>query len=266
MTDIVVNVIKASNLADDDGPFNGSDPYVYITLKDCEPQRTTTVKGSDGDVEWNQELTFASVTSPATKTMNIRVYDEDWGRDDNIGECSVDLGKLVCTGDAQNFDLVVDAGIFKDARLQFTITTNGGWGNPEGGSGNLGVFVKSCTGLDDADFAGTTDPYVYLQIDGCEPQQTEKKEGTINPEWFQEVMFEGIENPLSKTLKITIYDDDTYSRDDKIGYCEVDLADLAIGEENKEYELGVDFALLGLVKTATLSFSLKPNGWGNFPG
>merc|ERR1712194_330268 len=113
---------------------------------------------------------------------------------------------------------------------------------------------------DDADFSGTTDPYVYLQIEGMESQQTEKKEGTINPEWNQEITFNEIEKPLSKTLKITIYDDDTFSRDDKIGFCEVDLAELKADEE-KTYELGVDFALFGLIKQATLTFKLTAKGW-----
>jgi len=264
MTDIVVNVIKASNLADNDGPFNGSDPYVYITLEGCDPQRSATA-ASGSDPEWNEELTFAGVTSPASKIMNIRIYDDDWGRDDKIGEYNVDLGKLVATADPQAFDVVVDDGIFTDAHFQFEIKTDGSWGNPEGGSGNLTILVKSCQGLDDADFSGTTDPYVYLQIEGCEAQQTEKKEGTINPEWDQEITFEGIENPLSKTLKLTVYDDDTWSRDDKIGYCEVDLADIVMGE-SKDYEVGVDFALLGLIKTATLSFTLTADGWGNLVG
>jgi len=261
MATIKVNVVRATNLADNDGPFNGSDPYVYITLDGCEAQRTATSSGSDP--EWNEELTFEGVESPASKVMNIRIYDDDWGRDDKIGDFNLDLGKLPCSGDPQEFNVVVDDGIFSDANLEFTVQTDGTFGNPEGGMGNLTVLVKSCTGLDDADFSGTTDPYALVSIDGCDSQQTEKLEGTINPEWNQELNFE-IENPLSKTLKIKIYDDDTWSRDDKIGECEVDLAELKMGEGSKDYELGVDFALFGMIKTATLSFTLTWDGWGNY--
>lgn len=263
MPSLVVNVISATNLKDADGPMNGSDAYVYITLEGCDAQRTATVAGSS-DPEWNEKFTFDDVESPASKILNIRVYDDDWGRDDNIGECKLDLGTLIMTEDAQEFDVVVDAGIFSDAHIKFTVTTDGLWGNPEGGSGTLSVLIKSCTGLDDADFAGTTDPYAEVSIAGCESQQTEKKEGTINPEWDQELTFE-VEKPLSKILKIKIYDDDTWSRDDKIGECEVDLAELKLGKGPKTYELGVDFALLGLIKTATLSFTLTPGDWGNAP-
>lgn len=264
MASIVVNVISASNLKDDDGPFSGSDPYVYITLDGCDAQRTATVSGSS-DPEWNQELTFEGVTEPAGKVMKLRVYDDDWGRDDNIGQCSLDLGKLQATADPQEFEKVVDAGIFTDAKLKFTVTTDGSWGNPAGGSGTLRVMVHACQGLDDADFCGTTDPYAYLTIDGCEPQQTDKKEGTINPEWEQELVFEGIEDPLSKTLYIKIYDDDTFSRDDKIGQCEVDLAELKMGEGSKDFEKSVDWTLFGLIKTATLTFTLSWEEWGDLP-
>jgi len=264
MASIKVTVVSASNLADADGPFNGSDPYVYITLDGCDAQRTATVSGSS-DPEWNEELTFEGVESPASKVMKLRIYDDDWGRDDKIGECVLDLGKVVATADPQEIERVVDDGIFVDAKLKFIIEVDGSWGNPEGGSGNLKVIVHSCSGLDDADFGGTTDPYAYLQIEGCDPQQTETMTGTVNPEWEQELTFEGIENPLSKTLKFKIYDDDTFSRDDKIGECEVDLAELKMGEGPKDYEMGIDFALFGIIKTATIKFTLEPDGWGNAP-
>lgn len=261
MTTITVKVISACNLSDSDGPFNGSDPYVYITLDGCSAQRTATVQGSSDPV-WEEDLVFEGVEDPASKVMKLRIYDDDWGKDDNIGECSLDLGKLQATGDPQEFELVVDDGIFVDAKLKFEVTTDGSWGNPPGGTGTLTVMVHACSGLDDADFCGTTDPYAYLTIEGCDPQQTDKKEGTINPEWEQELTFE-IENPLSKILNIKIYDDDTFSRDDKIGECEVDLSELKMGEGSKDFEKGVDFALFGLIKTATCTFTLSWDGWGN---
>mmetsp|Transcript_96569 Transcript_96569/g.191405 ORF Transcript_96569/g.191405 Transcript_96569/m.191405 type:complete len:266 (+) Transcript_96569:59-856(+) len=265
MASFTVTVVSASNLEDSDGPFSGSDPYVYITLDGSESKRTSTVKNSTNP-EWNEVLTFEGVESPASKVMRLRVYDDDWGKDDKIGECSLDLGKLIATGEPQEFEQVVDDGIFTDAKLKFVIQTDGAWGNPEGGKGPLKICVKKCTGLDDADWGGTTDPYAYLTIDGCEPAQTEKMEGTINPEWNQGLSISDIENPLSKTLKIRIYDDDTFSRDDKIGECEVDLADLKMGEGVKEYELPVDWCMMGMMKQAVLTFSLEAaDGWGNLP-
>jgi len=265
MASFSVTVISASNLKNADGPFNGSDPYVYITLEgSSEKKRTATVQGTS-DPEWNETLTFEGIEDPASKVMTLRVYDDDWGSDDKIGECKLDLGKLVARGEPQEFEQVVDDGIFSDAKLKFVVQTDGSWGNPEGGSGTLRICVKKCTGLDDADFSGTTDPYAFLTIDGCQPVQTETKDGTINPEWNQDLCIEGIEHPLSKKLKILIYDQDTFSRDDKIGACEVDLAELKMDEGPKDYELPVDWCLFGLVKQAILYFSLEADGWGNLP-
>eukprot|EP00929_Paragymnodinium_shiwhaense_P100274 TRINITY_DN624_c0_g1_i2.p1 TRINITY_DN624_c0_g1~~TRINITY_DN624_c0_g1_i2.p1 ORF type:complete len:233 (+),score=73.97 TRINITY_DN624_c0_g1_i2:70-768(+) len=229
MPDFTVTIKSAKNLENADGPFSGSDPYVYLKLDGSDSKQTSTVN-ADCSPEWNEDLVFEGVEMPGSKILEFGVYDDDTFKDDKIGSYKLDLSTLIATTDPQDFDVIVDDGVFSDATLQFSITTDGSWGNPPGGSGNLSVMVKTCTGLDDADFAGTTDPYCYVQIEGCDSQQTEKKEGTVNPEWNQELVFEGIECPLSKTIKFTIYDDDTFSRDDKIGYCEVKLSDLLMSD------------------------------------
>jgi len=262
MTSIQFFMMKAENLGGGDGPRNAADPYVYIKLEGCDPLRSATV-ANDNNPEWNEMMTFEGVENPAAKTLEIAIYDDDTFVDDKIAGCSVDLGTLIQTDEPQEFTLVVDDGYFKDATLTFQIKLDGSWGNPPpDNAGDLTVHIIKCEGLDDADYSGTTDPYCYLQIEDCESQQTEKKEGTVNPEWDQEITFAGIPKPLSKTLKITIYDDDTWSRDDKIGYCEVDLAELKVNEK-KEYAVTVDTMFLGLMKQATLSFTLDPQGWGN---
>jgi Ca2+-dependent lipid-binding protein len=261
MPDIKVTIVSASNLADSDEPFNNTNPYVYVTLNGYNAQRTSTSEVSS-DPTWNETLTFESVESPASKVLNIAVYDDDTFKDDKIGGCKFDIGTLIATTEPQEFERVVDDGVFSDASLKFIIETDGSFGNPEGGVGSLTIFVKSCTGLDDADYGGTTDPYCYIKIDGCEPQQTETLSGTINPEWNQEIVFEEIEDPLSKKVKLLIYDDDTFSRDDKIGECEVELSDLFLGQP-KDYDVCVDWMLFGMMKQATLSFTLTANGWGN---
>lgn len=225
-----------------------------------------TPNSSGANPEWNEVMMLENVENPAAKVLKITIYDDDMFKDDKMGACTFDLGTLIQTDEPQEFTVIVDDGILTDSTLTFQIKLDGTWGNPPPEAvGDLVVKVIKCTGLDDADYAGTTDPYAYLTIEGCEAQQTEKKEGTLNPEWDQELVFTGIEKPLSKTLKIAIYDDDTWSRDDKIGSCEVDLAELKANEE-KNYEVCVDTMLFGLMKQATLTFTLTPQGWGNFLG
>ena len=100
--------------------------------------------------------------------------------------------------------VVVDGGYFVDAKIHFSIETDGSWGNPPGGEGELEVVVKKCEGLDDGDLVGKTDAfravcvepiaiagseprlffrYAYIEIDGCDAQQTKCISGTLNPEW-----------------------------------------------------------------------------------
>jgi len=263
MTTISVLVQSAGPLESDDGLFSKSDPYVYLQLEDCDSQQTSTVN-NDNTPEWNETLTFEGVDQPASKTLSLKIYDDDtWSRDDKIGEVKFPLAELKCTPDPQEFEKVCDEGMLTDGKIKFTITTDGTWGNPTDGTGGLTVMIGTCTGLDDADFGGTTDPYAYLQIDGCDALSTSVKEGTINPEWNEELTFESIEDPLTKVLKITIYDQDTWSRDDKIGYCEVPLCELPCAET--PFEKTVDWCMAGLVKQATLTFTVTPKGWGGWP-
>mmetsp|Transcript_91752 Transcript_91752/g.285996 ORF Transcript_91752/g.285996 Transcript_91752/m.285996 type:complete len:264 (+) Transcript_91752:68-859(+) len=263
MTTLSINVVSAGPLEGEDGLLSKSDPYVYISIDGCDSQQTDTVQ-NDNTPEWNQTLTFEGVEEPCTKIVSFKIYDEDsWRLDEKIGACTLQLNTLQATPDPQEFEMVCDEGWLKDATIKFSVQTDGSWGNPPGGTGALRVNIGDCTGLDDADFSGTTDPYAYVQIDGCDAQQTEKKEGTINPDWNQDLNFE-VENPLTKTLKITIYDDDTWSRDDKIGYCEVPLSELKMGAGEVAYEKTVDYCFMGLVKQATLRFSLEATDWGSF--
>ena len=44
-----------------------------------------------------------------------------------------------------------------DAKIHFSIETDGTWGNPPGEKGELEVTVKKCEGLDDGDLVGKTD-------------------------------------------------------------------------------------------------------------
>ena len=77
---------------------------------------------------------------------------------------------------------MLKTGWFTDAKIHFEVCSDGTWGNTSNGhKGDLKVTIQKCEGLDDADYAGTTDPYAYITIDGCDPQQTTKKSGTLNP-------------------------------------------------------------------------------------
>ena len=45
--------------------------------------------------------------------------------------------------------------------------------------------------------------YAYIEIDGCDPQQTKCISGTLNPEWNETFTFK-IDKPLGKELKVKV--------------------------------------------------------------
>ncbi len=148
---------------------------------------------------------FKGLKHPGKLKLKFEIWDSDIGRDDKIGHGHFSLGDVEATSDKQNFTTVVDGGYFVDAKIHFSIETDGSWGNPPGGEGELEVVVKKCEGLDDGDLVGKTDAfravcvepiaiagneqprlfcrYAYIEIDGCDPQQTKCISGTLNPEW-----------------------------------------------------------------------------------
>ena len=91
-----------------------------------------------------------------------------------------------------------------------------------------GYSTHAGKGLDDGDLVGKTDAYAYIEIDGCDPQQTKCISGTLNPEWNEtrgpasflpnvapapahavshRFTFK-IDKPLGKELKVKVYDKD----------------------------------------------------------
>ena len=76
--------------------------------------------------------------------------------------------------------------------------------------------------------------YAYIEIDGCDPQQTKCISGTLNPEWNETFTFK-IDKPLGKELKVKVYDKDL-GRDDVLGELQWDLCKLKMGHGPKDIE------------------------------
>jgi Ca2+-dependent lipid-binding protein len=265
MADIKVKIKSCSHLEGSSLlPGGSSDPYVVIKLMEGDEQldkKQTKAVSNDTNPEFDEKFKFKDIEHPARCKLKFEIWDSDIGRDDKIGHGHFHLGELEMTEDSQKFDVVVDGGYFVDAKLHFVITTDGTWGNPVGGEGELYVKISKCEGLDDADYAGTTDPYAYICIGDCEPQQTTKKENTLNPEWDEEFTFT-IDKPLKRDINIKIYDDDSFARDDCIGEINFPLHKLK-ADKMKDLEKTIDMNWMGLVKGASLHFSLEAKGWGN---
>lgn len=258
---LVVFVKDCSDLKDTDGIGAGkSDPYVYLEIEGCDAKKTAT-KNDDLNPEWNEEIVFRDIEFPCSKSLRMRVYDSDVLGDDKIGEIVIPLGSLR-KGGPQSFSETVSRkflGLMARSTLNFDLTTDG-WGMCE--ENTLQVHVQDAQNLDNTDgvFRGKSDPYVYMTLEGCDPQRTSVKESDLNPKWNEDLIFEGIKNPGTQKLKIYIYDKDTV-HDDKLGCTEIDLGTLYNHRDPQPFNLVVQKHMLH--KNSTLNLTLTTNGWGN---
>jgi hypothetical protein len=87
----MVFIIKpvSAQLVKDHDFFGKSDPYCVITIGQ-ERQRTKTHQGGGKKPLWYDTLQFQSNGT----IMKVEIFDEDVGRDDLIGEGSVNLNQL----------------------------------------------------------------------------------------------------------------------------------------------------------------------------
>jgi Ca2+-dependent lipid-binding protein len=84
----------------------------------------------------------------------------------------------------------------------------------------LTVHVVEARNLLPMDMEGTSDPYVVLEVEN-QRIQTSYKKSDLNPVWNESFTFD-IEHGQD-TLKIVVFDKDTFGQDDFEGECEVSL-------------------------------------------
>jgi len=83
-------------------------------------------------------------------------------------------------------------------------------------SGTLKITVKAGQGLQDMDWwAGASDPYLQVLLDGTEVFSTGWKENTGNPYWNDSHTC--LVNKYANQLKFVVWDRDVGAADDKLG-------------------------------------------------
>jgi len=144
----------------------------------------------------------------------------------------------------------------------------------------LVVKVRNAKGLRNTDgpFAGKSDPYVVLRLVDrhgktvAGPKQTSVKDDTLSPVWDEDIVFEDLDMPSAYTLKVNVFDKDTFlgtghldwlAPDDKLGDAKVDLGELYRTREFQDRELTIERRKFGFFK-AKLNIGLSTTGqWGN---
>ncbi|KAG7340523.1 C2 domain containing protein [Nitzschia inconspicua] len=131
----VVTVVleKMSHLKDTDGAMNHPDPYVTFHLeedniildKNLGKQQSSTKKCTCNPT-YNETFTFNNVDSLKNVVLMVRVFDEDFGRDDAMGKLRIKLDEEALTpGEFKNFNQKLEKsgkGMFsRDARIELKI-------------------------------------------------------------------------------------------------------------------------------------------------
>merc|ERR1712157_211434 len=84
---IHLTVIKAKDI-EKKGKFGKADPYVKITYGK-QNAKSKTVKNNHNP-EWNFEATF-DIDENSSEGLNIAVFDDDFGKDDSLGNKTMDI-------------------------------------------------------------------------------------------------------------------------------------------------------------------------------
>merc|ERR1712106_225660 len=87
---VVITVYKATDI-EQKGMFGKADPYVKMTLGN-QKAKSATVKNNHNP-EWNFKATF-DVDQNTTQSINIAVFDDDFGKDDSLGSTLLDISKV----------------------------------------------------------------------------------------------------------------------------------------------------------------------------
>ncbi|KAL3911935.1 MAG: hypothetical protein SGARI_001404 [Bacillariaceae sp.] len=121
-----------TNLKDTDGAMNHPDPYVIFHLendnwgldKNYGKQQSTTKKCTCNP-SYDETFTFENVQKLDNLVLNCKVYDEDFGRDDHMGQKKLKLENMLTPGETLEWSDELDKdhkGLFrKDAKLFLNI-------------------------------------------------------------------------------------------------------------------------------------------------
>jgi Ca2+-dependent lipid-binding protein len=133
--------------------------------------------------------------------------------------------------------------------------------------GILKIRLVKASNLADKDFFGKTDPYVKLELEqdnyildrdfGYQISSTKKNE--LNPVWNEDFQFGNVETLENMVLTLRVFDKDIGSRDDKCGYCKIQLWKEGLTRSPKRIEKTVDRKLLKKNATIVVEVSYQSN-------
>lgn len=112
---LTVYLDKISNLRDEDGIGNKSDPYVKFELEKDNwvfdktlGKFQSTKKQNELNPEYGETFVFENVPTTENMVLHVKVMDDDYGLDDSMGGCEIKLEKLDLSETPTEVEKVID--------------------------------------------------------------------------------------------------------------------------------------------------------------
>jgi hypothetical protein len=103
MTKILVDVIAARNLKGEDGLLGKNDPYLQLKVGNMltgQKHKTKTHKNAGSQVDFGESFEF---DVHEDDDLRVRLYDDDFIKDDKIGEAKIPLRGVFEQGQLQSW-------------------------------------------------------------------------------------------------------------------------------------------------------------------
>jgi Ca2+-binding EF-hand superfamily protein len=246
---------------------------VYCRLFWCDRPigKTIVVKNTredvvfDGDTKPMQKFDFLLPEDCDNLDLRVEVWDEDFGKDDFLGEIYVDADELLETrAENKDYELVKKAGMsHKQSRhicgsvgLKWVVHTEGGGGERTNALLNFGVMIDCANNLAVTDVgkkkgAGMADAYAKVMLISGKGEErkalgkTDTIKNSLNPQW-ENAIFEVRLPDVHKDPELNIEDvkllvevfDDDFGKDDFLGQVELNGRELMMLTKEKQ-----DFSL-----------------------
>ncbi|KAF4320248.1 hypothetical protein BBO99_00005818 [Phytophthora kernoviae] len=193
------------------------DPYCQLTVGKFSKRSKTVARGGRNPYFGEEELLFWFGDDFWTNQIELRVFDEDIGSDDLIGEAKFSVLHFMAHRGTQEHEIPLRNGSSPAGEVVVRIEFFP--------AGVLAVTCHAAKQLRSVDTIGRQDPYVKLTLDGRATKAIRKTktdtDGGSEPEWDGEVCKFDVVDQYN--LQVEVWDEDSVGNDDLIGAASLSL-------------------------------------------
>jgi len=224
---------QAKDLDKRAGLLGDLNPKARILLNGNKVRDTAVLKRTTAPI-WEEHFEFL-VTERRKAVVGVQIIDDkEMSKDPVVSYLNVKLDDLLSAKDRQQDWFPLSKS--KEGRVRMSVE----WkpvmmsGSMNGGSGYtpaIGVvkfWMHKAVGVKNVEAAmgGKSDPYVTLKTRGQQVDGSKIINNDLNPNWEGEILYAPIHS-LKEKITVEVMDYQNNTKDRSIGFCEVNVADLA---------------------------------------